>query len=76
MQGADLAPLQLAFIEKGVTSDDPEQRQLAGAVASDQSKPLADLHDELCSVQERSLTESDVRVAKCDQGHELIVRIE
>jgi len=47
-----------------VTSEYCEQCRLAGAVAPDQSEPLASQYRELRSIEERPLAEGDMRIAK------------
>ena len=55
--------LQLALIEHRLTRKYREQCRLAGAVAPDQSEPLASQYRELRSIEERPLAEGDVRIA-------------
>src|SRR5262249_53001260 len=59
-----VTPLQLALIEHRVTCECRKQCRLAGAVAPDQSEPLASQHRELCSIEERPLAEGDMRIAQ------------
>jgi hypothetical protein len=47
-----------------VTCEYREQCRLAGAVAPDQSEPLAGQYRELRSIEERPLAEGDMRIAK------------
>src|SRR3984885_5480374 len=67
--------LQLAVVQVGEAGDDPQQGGLAGAVTADQAEPFARFHGKLRAIQERAVAKSQVGVEKCDECHELIVRI-